>query len=171
MCRSLMFTVVVIACTTLQSVSAGQEATKADFTEFCKATEGHWRGVIELWQDIPGIGKKGDNLTVDWVFTFAAKGNALVGNGSDDTQGTATSITYYDAEKRQIRGIIVFSGGSIESYIVAKQAPGKWLRLMTTVDPDGTKSEAKDTLVVSAGGNTHTWTRDDRPLTWRRLDK
>lgn len=171
MYRSLLFGVALLAFVFLEGRAIAQESSVTDFKEFCKATEGHWQGTITLWQDLPGIGKKSDEKTVDWVFNLAVDGNGLVGHASDDSQGSAVSLTYYDVEKRQIKGVIVYSGATVARYVVSKQSAEKWGRLITSANPDGTKSEASDTLVISDGGKTHTWTRDDKPLKWRRLSE
>jgi hypothetical protein len=156
---------------TLPSPILGDESTKEDFAEYARVMDGEFVGRIILWNDIPGIGKKGDKLTVRWLHKVIQKGNAFSGNGSDDKQGTAASFYYYDGEMKQIRGITVFNGGTVVSSVVVKRGDDTWERKNNSVDPDGTKTESLDVLVVSDGGSTHTWTRDGKPLVWWRLPR
>jgi hypothetical protein len=168
--RPIVSTVVFVALATLGSVTSGQESTKADFAQYGRAMDGHWLGNITLWADVPGIGKAGDKKEVRWVQTFTADGNAIVGRGSDG-KGTCNSLYFYDVEKRQVRGIAVFSGGTVVSSVVSRRDNDTWVRRNTAVDPDGTKSETSDTLSISDGGDTHTWTRGDASHVWRRTRK
>jgi hypothetical protein len=143
------------------------QSTKADFAEYGKAMNGHWHGNITLWYDMPGIAKKGDKREVRWEIAFPENGSVIVGTGSDG-QVTAASLIYYDVERKQIRGSHVFSYGTVVSYVVHRQDDKTWVRVNTSVDPDGTKTETKDTLVISDGGDTHTWTRDGLPIVFQR---
>ena len=154
----------------LSPPASGDDSTKADFDEYARVIDGEWVGRITLWQDMTDIGKKGDQLTVRWVIKPTQKGNAIIGNGSDG-KGTAASFYYYDAEKKQIRGVTVFNGGTVVSSLVAKRGDNTWGRSNSTVEPDGTKSESLDRLVVSDGGNTHTWTRDGKSQVWWRVPR
>ena len=131
---------------------------------------GTWRCNVALAKDMPGIGKKGDTVKVRSVNSLAVKGQAIVGNG-EDGKGGATSLTYYDPERKQIKGVIVFAGGIVISAIVSKADEGKWVSIGTTVTPDGKKSEGKSTLVITDDGNTHTWTQDGVSNAWKRVRK
>ncbi len=169
--KPMMLLVTSLMLWKLPSPVLGDESTKADFTEYARVMDGEWIGRINLWNDIPGIGKKGDKLTVRWVHKVIQSGNAFSGNASDDKHGTASSFYYYEAETKQIRGITVFSGGTVISSVVVKRGNNTWERKNNTVDSDGAKTESLDVLVVSDDGITHTWTRDDKPLVWWRLPR
>ena len=168
MYKPMMLSVALLAFCTVEVAVSGQESTKADFTDYGRAMEGEWLGKITLWGDIPGIGKKGDKMTVRWVLEVTQGGNAIVGNGSDG-QGTAAALYYYDVDKKRIKGITVFSGGTVVFSVATKKDGNTWERRNAAVDPDGTKTESLDTLVISDGGSTHTWTRGGESNVWRRV--
>ena len=170
MYRMMMLTAACLVFVTVQAVANGQESTRADFDEYCKAMVGTWRSNVTLPQDMPGLGKKGDKFKVRAVNTLAVNGNAIVGKG-DEGKGGAVSLTYYDAEKKQIKGVVAFAGGTVISAIVSKQDNGKWESIRATVKPDGTKTERTSTLVITDEGNTHTWTQDGVSNVWRRTKK
>ncbi len=94
--KPLMFLAVLLTLGTLASSVSGDDSAKADFLDYGRVMGGEWLGKITLWNDIPGIGKKGDKMTVRWVIKVTQGGNAIVGNGSDG-QGTAASFYYYDS--------------------------------------------------------------------------
>ena len=170
MYKLMSFLVALLTLWTLPRPVFSDDSTKADFTEYARAIDGQWVGRITLWQDMKDIGRKGDQLTVRWVIKPTQKGNAISGNGTDG-KGTAASFYYYDAGKKQIRGVTVFNGGTVASSVVVKRGDNKWERRNRTVEPDGTKSKSLDKLVVSDGGNTHTWTRDGKSQVWWRLPR
>lgn len=169
MFRPMMLIAALFVATTLDSAATGDEMTKADFQEFCKAMVGEWQASVTLVQDLAGIGKSGDKKEVRSVNAITVNGHAIVGNGSDGN-GTATSLIYFDPMKKQIRGTTVFSGGTVITGTYTKK-DGKWVNVSTAVHPDGTKSRGMDTLDISDGGNTHTWTRGDVSNVWRRTSK
>jgi hypothetical protein len=169
-----------IILTIFMSTSAllGQTSSRAEFEEYCKAWEGRWVSDLTWIADWPGLGKKGDKVTCYWEGRIVADGNALLGvfYGGD---GMGTGITYFDPGTKQIKGAGVSSGGTVRNSVVFKK-DGKWQELRTGSTPDGNKVEEKNTLTISNGGKTHTWSgtgtigsekMDPLRDVWRRVSK
>ncbi len=169
-----------IILTIVMSTSAllGQTSTRSEFEEYCKAWEGRWIGEVTWITDWPGLGKKGDKVTCYWEGKIVADGNAISGVFYGGN-GMETSITYFDPGTKQIKGAGVSSGGTVNNWVIFKK-DGKWQWLSTGSLPDGSKSEEKNTITISNGGNTHTWTgtgtiggeqMDPLRDVWRRVSK
>ena len=169
----LMFTVTGVAF-----AGADQTATRAEFEELCRSIEGRWVGDIVWNAAWKGYGKKaGDKATGYYVGKMTADGNALIGVFYAGT-GTSTSFYHYDAGAKQIRSAGVDSGGGAASGVFYK-GKGKWHISSIGSLPDGTKTEAEATLVLSDDGNTMTLSRSTAIAgkkstskdVWRRVSK
>ncbi len=169
-----------IILTIFMSTSAllGQTSSRAEFEEYCKAWEGRWIGEVTYVADWPGAGKKGDKVTSYFEARIIADGNAISGEWYGGN-GMGTQLAYFDAGTKQIKGVGVSSGGTIWNWIIFKK-DGKWQHLSTGSNPDGSKIEEKNTITISNGGNTHTWTgtgtiggekMDPLHDVWRRVSK
>jgi len=110
--------------------------TREDFAEFCRLTGGRWVGEIKWAADWPGVGKKGDIVTVYRQNNISQDGNAQIcqwfaGNGS------SSLLFSYDAEAQIIKGMRVSSGGSL-SQITFQKRNGGWIWNVDGVELDGT---------------------------------
>jgi hypothetical protein len=147
-----------------------QGTNEAEFKEYAKMMEGHWRCNVTVAKDFPGVAKKGEKKEVHAENSVAMGGHALTGKSSDG-QVSAVVLSYYDREKKLIRDTFVFSSGTVISSVTIKKQDGQWVREMTIVGPDGAKTEARSVLTVSDDGNAHTWTQDGVSNIWRRTKK
>ena len=138
----------------LASMSFGQTATRAEFEEYCKVWEGRWIGDVTWIADWPGLGKKGDKVTCYWEGRITADGNALSAVFYGGT-GRSTGITYFDPGTKQIKGLVVTSGGTIFNLIFFKK-DGKWQQHVTGNLPDGSKKlgVTKGSVVTYLGPHT-----------------
>ena len=152
--------------------------TKEDFLKFCNDLEGRWVGEVTWVADWPGLGKRGDKVTAYLDVTVAEDGHALLlrfygGNGS------GTRIYGYDARTKQIKSMLVVSGGFVGSSIVYKK-DGKWLEEGEGSLPNGTKSEGYsiysysdngDKLEITGSGTVGDKKQDNQHDVWQRVSK
>lgn len=175
--RSTMISIVTfLVIVALQGTAFGQmilgpKSTKAEFNEYCEVMVGHWRCNVTLRQDLPGIGKEGDELKVRAANTLSADGNALIGKGKAGKDAGVASFAYYDVTDEQTRRVSVFSGGTVAHEAISKQGDGTWVQVSIFVTPDGETARQKATLEITENGNTHTWTADGVPNVWQRVRK
>ena len=169
--------VVFVALSALPAMS--QQATRTDFNDLTKALAGRWVGQVTWVADWPGQGKKGDKVTGYWEGKLTEDGNALTtkffgGNGS------ASSMIVYDAVAKQIKEIVVDSGGTIFINIYSKVSPTKWAQTTTGSLADGSKIEGKYEANITENGNVWSWSgttmiggkkQDDLHDVWRRVSK
>ena len=160
------------------SPALGQQSSREDFQDYCKASQGRWVGNVTWIADWPGLGKKGDTVTGYSDFKIIADGNALWGTFYGGN-GAAHVFTVFDAGSKQITETMVFSGGTVQNSIVYKK-DDKWLFKTTGSNPDGDKIKGDYTLTISDGGDTHTMTGkttiggtpvEDLNDVWRRVSK
>jgi hypothetical protein len=155
-----------------------QESTREDFQDFCRAWEGRWVGNVTWVADLPGFGKKAEQVTAYADCTVAEDGNAMICRyyGGD---GSATWIVVYDAGDKQIKSLWVTSGGILAHDTLYKKGD-KWIVRGHGSHPDGTKTEATQTVTITDSGNTHTWKgsvtiggkkADEVHDVWRRVSK
>ena len=168
----------VLMITFLATSSFAQQSTREDFREFCKAEEGRWIGDITLVTDVPGIGKNGDKVIANYEAQYAADKNLMIGMFYGGG-GAGTWVLVFDPGAKQIKGLWVSSGGTVEHSIIYKK-DGKWRRRVKGANADGTKFERTGTQTVTNNGDTQTWTgirtvggkqRDDDREVWRRVYK
>lgn len=155
-----------------------QESTREEFVEFCKAVQGRFIGDITWAADWPGLGKKGERVTTYWEGTIAEDGNAMLGKFYGGN-GSGTWLIVFDAGAKQIKGLWINSGGSVNHDIIYKK-DGKWVQVQKGSNPDGAKTEGTSTLTIEENGSKHTWRgsgsiagkkHDDYTDVWRRLSK
>lgn len=133
-----------------------QQSTREDFREYCQIVSGRWVGENPLEADWPGIGKRGEKLTIYSEAKVAEDGHVLVGRFFQG-RGSGTEVLVYDAAAKQIRASGGDSGGTTWLFIVFKN-DGKWTAKGTNTLADGTKYEGLYTLNISDNGSTHRWT-------------
>lgn len=152
--------------------------TSADFQAYGELIVGEWQGEFVLSGDVPGVGKNGDKL----------KGRATI-VWANDNKGlevrwkfgpvTGTTITYWDAEARQIRETAFDSAGAVYQGHVARE-DGQWVASSVAAYPNGTRRAVIDRLTVADGGKTHVHEgvvhlngerQPDYRDVWRRVEK
>jgi hypothetical protein len=133
-----------------------QQSTREDFKEYCQIVSGRWVGENPLEADWPGIGKRGEKITIYSENKLAEDGHVLVGRFFQGT-GSGTEVLVYDAAAKQIRASGGDSGGTTWLFVLYKK-DGKWTSQGANTLADGTKYEGLYTLNVSDNGSTHRWT-------------
>jgi hypothetical protein len=170
---------IILVVATFVLPAMGQQATRADFNDYIKATVGRWVGQVTWVADWPGQGKKGDKVTAYVEYKLSEDGNAVVTNFLGGN-GSSSSIVVYDAAAKQIKEIAVDSGGTVSINTYSKASATKWLQTQTGSLADGSKVEGKFEANVSDNGNTWTWSgtttiggkkQDDLHDVWRRVSK
>jgi hypothetical protein len=168
----------VLLMAVLASPAFAQEASREDFREFCQVMQGRWVGAMTSVAGVASFGKKGEELVAHGEVTLAENGNALIdkfyaGNGS------GISLIVYDAGARQIKALLVNSGGGVGQCVFYKRE-GKWIYQGALSNPDGTKSDFLVTITIADDGNTQTWIGrpvmggtmgDELKDVWRRVSK
>ena len=176
MLRNALITVSLVVSAT--SLALGQQSSRADFEELLQAMEGRWIGDVTWNTDWPGLGKKGDKTTGYVELRVIADGNVLLGTFYGG-RGTDSWMTVYDAASKQIKTLEGDSGGSISSYVWYKEGD-HWIATGAGSLADGSKVEFRNTVTISDGGNTHTYTGtttiagkrgNDLHDVWRRVYK
>ena len=134
----------------------GQESTRRDFEEFCRAWEGRWVGEVTWIADWPSLGKEGDKVTAYWEGRVVADGHAMTATffGGD---GAGPSLIFFDPSVKQIKWISVDSGGTTRLGVIFKEGTA-WRQKTDITKADGTKIEYWNTVTISEDGNVHTWT-------------
>ncbi len=149
-----------VALLTLDAVpwqsALAQEATRADFEEFCTAVEGRWVGDVTLTADFEGIGKQGEKLILYGDYQTSDDTNLLVGKMYVGG-GTATWNIIYDEGAHRIRTMFVTSNGDSDSAIIYKQDEN-WYEVGAGTT-SGKPIAFKNKLTISDNGATHTWAR------------
>ena len=132
----------------------GQTSSQEDFKELCMALQGRLVGVSPLTMDFPGIGKKGEKITIYADRRLTADGSALLGTFYTG-DGAFTTLTTYDPVAKKVKHREAQSGGAVWDIIYFKK-DGKWQLEGAGSHPDGTKTEVNLTLTFSDDGETHT---------------
>ena len=130
--------------------------TPEAFEEFCKLSEGAWRGKTALDADIPGVGKKGETVTAHYHYTRAEAGAALIGK-SYWPDGTHTWFLAYDKAHKRIRTLGVSSIYGLVAHDV-QYSNRTWMAKGTRAGPDGTDTYFDLTGVFNESGNKLTVT-------------
>ncbi|MBC8875739.1 MAG: hypothetical protein H8E44_40450 [Planctomycetes bacterium] len=155
----------------------GQTTTREDFEDFCQIMQGRWLGEITLVTDMPGLGRAGEKPTAYVENRIIADGNAI-DSVAYAGKGMAKWMTVWDAGSKQIRSLLVTSGGSTVQTVTSKK-DGKWVEKRVGSKPDGSPLETKATLTISPDGDTHTWSgttfdgvkTEDWQNVWKRVGK
>ena len=148
-------TLVVSLLVVFSSPTLSQTATRAEFEEFCQDHVGRWVGEVALTADSPGLGKKGDKVTMYWDGQLAADGNTILARYYRGNVA-GVGMRYYDPGAGQIKQAGVNSDGTVSHGIFFKQ-DGVWKYSGTSGGTDGTRSEANLWVEISDDGDTHTW--------------
>ena len=155
-----------------------QTATQAEFEEFCQLVGGRWIGDITWVADSPGFGNRGDKVTGHWDARMDIDGNVLV-TKFHGGNGVSRGMRFYDPGAKQIRHVSVNSAGRVTERIFW-QENGIWMTRSTGTAADGSKVESDLKLVISDGGETHSWRgtitiegkeTDKLGDIWRRVSK
>ena len=148
--------VMVLLLAVSASSAFGQTSSREDFEEWCGVMQGRWIGEVTWAVDAPGFGKKDEKVTSYSEIKLTADGNALNGVFYGG-KGKSTWLTSYDAAAKQIKGFTVTSGGTVWNFVVFRK-DGEWKGKYNGSNPDGKTMVSEDTLTITDGGNTHTWT-------------
>lgn len=138
------------------STVSAQEASRADFEAFSQAVLGRWVGNLTLNADFAGTGKKGDKLVGYIVYELGNDGQTVTAKFAGGG-GSGTWTMAYDAVEKRIRTLWSTSGGDFDQAIIYRQG-ANWIEEGRGATADGKVDVFKNTLTISDGGNTHTWT-------------
>ncbi len=156
----------------------GQESTRKDFEEFCRAWEGRWVGDVTWVTNWEGVGNRGEKVTAYFEGRVVNDGHAMIGTffGGD---GSSTSLIFYDPGMKRIRWIWVDSGGTMNESIMYRHGE-EWKSEGIGSKADGTKITFTNSVRITDGGDTHTWTgtgtdgdqaMEQQNDVWRRVGK
>jgi hypothetical protein len=156
----------------------GQESTRQDFEEFCRAFEGRWVGEVTWVTDWEAFGKRGEKVTAHVDLRISPDGHALTGVFYAGN-GSGTSLGYFDAAAKQIKWVWVNSAGGTSVDVMHREGKN-WVNTSGGSNADGTKTQSRSMISVSDDGNTHTWKGkgtvggkpvDDQHDVYRRVSK
>ena len=81
---------------------------------------GKWTTEITLWQDMAGVGKKGDKVSSVGIYRWTDNGNAIVLTVEQTVHGKSINVTNgliaWDALQKKIIGLDAYIGGGIYQY-------------------------------------------------------
>jgi hypothetical protein len=151
--------------------------TRTDFEEFCKLQAGSWVGEVQVRQDVPGVGQKGDIVTAHTDYIRVEDGYALIGK-SYWPAGTNTEIIAYDEANKQIKSIGISPVFGIDSPTF-HYSHGKWISKGAFTTLDGTKTYFNATGIFGDNGKTLTVTvinttgreKTEFKDVWHRMNK
>lgn len=155
-----------------------QTATRAEFEELCEIDAGRWIGDITWVSDSPEFGERGEKAIGHWEARMDIDGKVLVAKFHGG-KGVSRGMRFYDPGRRQIRHVSVNSAGRVTDRIFWKE-DGQWRTRSTATEPDGKKVVTDLRLVMSDGGEAHSWqgteTIDGKETdklkdVWRRVSK
>ncbi len=130
--------------------------------EYGAAVVGEWVGATTLTSEIPGIGKKGEQLkgtaTTKWTLDNSAV-------QCDWTIGGAVGkwIAIWDAEKNVVRKCSITSAGAFSNGQLSKEGE-RWIENVEGATGDGAHFSGKAILTVTSDRNTCTWDETERLL-------
>lgn len=130
--------------------------------EYGAAVVGEWTGATTLTSDIPGIGKKGEQLKGTASTKWTLDNSAVQ---CDWTVGGAAGkwVAIWDAEKNVIRKCSINSAGNFSNGQLSKEGD-RWIENVEGATGDGVHFSGKAILTVTSDRNTCTWDETERVL-------
>lgn len=144
----------IVAAFTLPSFA--QESSREDFEEFCKAWEGRWVSESKLKENAPGVGEKGDKVTVYADCKILADGKAMVCTIYSGA-GNGILMVAFNPHEMRIKTMFAGADGGQSNGIMFKE-DGLWIQESTGSTQDGEELTARYTVTITNQGETHTWT-------------